>query len=214
MGCCCRGWKVVGGCCCRSRGILVGCGWALLVGVFVVGGFCGRRLRVLVVGRVCRWWGLVMGARPRLRCLGVSLRSPLAGDGGCSCSPSPSFVSPGCTLPFAVGGGCSPRSCRLVGCSCPLFAGDGDGCSCSPSFMSPRCELPLVVGARTRSRRLVRCSCPPLVGDGGGHSPPFVPRCVLTPVRVACCVAPLLRVVVVVCWWGLVSCVWDERAHH
>ena len=80
MGCCCRGWKVVGGCCCRSRGILVGCGWALLVGVFVVGGFRGHRLRVLVVGRVCRWWGV--------------------GDGR-----SPPFALPGCVLAFAVGRG-------------------------------------------------------------------------------------------------------------
>ena len=104
----------------------------------------------------------------------------LAGDGGgCSCSPSPSpsFVSPGCALPFAVGGGCSPCSCRLVGCSCLLLAGDGSGCSCSPSpsFTLPRCALPLVVGARTRSCCLVGCSCPPLVGMVLGTHPRLRP---------------------------------------
>ena len=70
---------------------------------------CGRRLWVLVVGHIHCWWGLVMGACLCWCCLVVCLCSPLAGDGGgCSCSPSPSFMSPGCVLLFAVGGGCLP----------------------------------------------------------------------------------------------------------
>ena len=166
-------------------------------------------------GRVRRWWVLwtpFVGAigEGRSPLVGVGdgrlplfvlprcvLRLPLAGDGGgCSCSPSPSFVSPGCALPFAIGGGCSP----------PLVSADGGGCSCSPSpsFVSPGCALPFAVGGG--------CLCPPLVGDGGGRSPPFAPLVVCSPlfvwpVTIVACRGGC------VCWWGLVRRVWDERAY-
>ena len=157
------------------------------------------------VGRIRRWWGLVMGARPPLCCLIVCLCSSLAGDGGgCSCSPLPSFVSPGCVLLFAVGGGCSPHSC-------PLLAGDGGGCSCSPSLMLPRCTLPLVVGAWTHSCRLVGCSCPPLVGMVLGTRP-FVPLVVCSPLFMwPRCVAPLLHVVMVVSVGGVLLDVYEMK---
>ena len=113
-------------------------------------------------GRVRRWWvpwtpfvGAIGEGRSPLvevgdgrlppfvlpRCV---LRSPLAGDGGgCSCSPSPSFVSPRCALPLVVGA--RTRSCGLIGCSCPPLVGDGGGRSppfaplvvCSPLLVWP-----------------------------------------------------------------------------
>ena len=196
----------------------MGCGWALLVGMFVVGGFHGRRLRVLVVRGIRCWWGLVMGAHPCLCCLGVCLRLPLAGDGGgCLCSPSPSFVLPGCAFPFAIGGGCLPPLVSPHWVLVSAVCGDGGGCSCSPSpsFMSPHCALPLVVGAWTHLCGLVGCSCLPLVGDGGGCLPPFVPLVGCSPLFMwpvachHCCVSSWLCLLV-----GFVRCVWDERAYH
>ena len=170
---------------------------------------CGRRLRVLVVGRVHRWWGLVMGAHPRLCCPIVCLCSSLAGDGdGCSCSPSPSFVSPGCALLFTttcvallgacvrclqgmVVGACAcphPRSCCLAARSCWWWV------------LRPICVASLgacvhhwwgmVVGAHPCLRPSLcahPCSC------SGLHV-------TIVACRRGC-----------VCWWGLVRCVWDER---
>ena len=192
----------------------MGCGWARLVGVFVVGGFRGCRLWVLLVRGVRHWWGLVMGACPRLHCLGVSLGSPLAGDGGCLCSPSPSFVSPGCMLLFTVGGGCSsplvsPRWV-LVSTVCggwwwvlvlalalvhgaSLRAPIGGGCS--DPFMSPRWVLVSAIGG----------------GWWWALAPVGAPRCVLTRVHVAGSMSPLLRVIVVVSVGGVLLDVYMTR---
>ena len=191
-------------------GVMVGCGWALLVGVFVVGGFCGHRLRVLVVKGVHHWWGLVMGTCPRLCCLGVCLHLPLAGAHARACPCSCCLAA--CSHSLLVGA--RPRLCHLVGCSCPLFVGDGGGCSCLPlpSFMSPRCALPLV--GPICVALLGACVCH-WWGMVVGARPRLRPSLCAHP-----CLCGWLRVTIVachcgcVCWWGLVRCVWDERAYH
>ena len=174
----------------------------------------GRRSRVLMVGCVRRWWGLVMGAGPHLCCLVVCLHSSLVGDGGgCSCSPSPLFVSPGCALPFAVGGGCSPPLVSprwvLVSAVCggwwvlvlaltlvhvaSLRAPIGGGCL--DPFMSAHWVLVSAIGG----------------GWWWALAPICAPRCVLTPVRVAGCMSPLLHVVMVVSVGGVLLDVYGTR---
>ena len=163
----------------------------------------GCHSRVLVVGRVCRWWGLVMGAHARLCCLVVCLCSSLAGDGsGCLCSPSPLFVLPGCALPFSVGGGCLPL------------------------LLSPRWVLVSTVWREwwwvlVLTLTLIRVTwlCAPVGGGcsdlfvwccwvlmsaiGGGWwwalAPICAPYCVLTPVHVASCVSLWLCLLVGSC---------------
>ena len=163
------------------------------------------------------WWSAVVAVRG-------GHWWAVGGHGGWVCS-----TLVGCDAPW------TPFAGANSGARSPLV-GVGDGRW--PPFVLPRCVFAFVIGrgwwwvlALALALVHVAWLCAPV---GGGCSDPFVsprwvrmsatgggwwwalapvcaPRCVLTPVRVAGCVSPLLRVVVVVSVGGVLLDVYMTR---